>query len=545
MDAERARLAYERAQVAEAKERQRLYLESRMADVAVHNEDLGDAIAALHAIFHDTLDVDNFLDFDSLIEAESVPYFDPGNLAIQEPPPDPQRYSPRSPGMMERMLPGWRQRYSKKYEVGRQAYETAVVAYQARESDREQRFAAAQAEHARRIAEIETRIAQQRAEVEAFKADFHNGKPEAVSQYFTLVLEASQYPEGFPQRFRLAFVPESKQLVVEYMLPGYDCVPAVAEFKYVRAGDKVTERSRPVKERFELYKSVVAQVTVRALHELFEADRAGIVETIVFNGHVEAVNTATGKTERPCLVTVMTSRDKFLDRDFTRVDCLACLLDLSASVSKNPAELIPVRPILEFNMVDPRFIEEADVLSGLDQRPNLMELKPGEFESLITNLFAKIGLETRQTQPARDGGVDCVAFDNRAIFGGKVIIQAKRYKNTVSVSAVRDLFGSVHNEGATKGILVTTSGFGKASYEFAKDKPLELLSGTNLLYLLKVHANVDAKIVPPEHWVDPRSDTGSAHWDDPPTASSNGDVHAEDSARPSGSPSGHGESPGA
>ena len=170
-----------------------------------------------------------------------------------------------------------------------------------------------------------------------------------------------------------------------------------------------------------------------------------------------------------------------MDRDFSRVDPLACLLDLSASVSKNPAELTPVRPVLEFDMVDPRFVEEADVLSGLDQRPNLMELKPGEFESLITNLFTEMGLETRQTQPSRDGGVDCVAFDNRPIFGGKVIIQAKRYKNTVPVSAIRDLFGSVHNEGASKGILVTTSGFGRASFEFAKDKPLELLSGSNPL----------------------------------------------------------------
>jgi restriction system protein len=47
----------------------------------------------------------------------------------------------------------------------------------------------------------------------------------------------------------------------------------------------------------------------------------------------------------------------------------ACLLDLSAGLSKSPAELVPVRPVLEFNMVDPRFVEEEDVLSGLDQRP--------------------------------------------------------------------------------------------------------------------------------------------------------------------------------
>jgi restriction system protein len=132
-----------------------------------------------------------------------------------------------------------------------------------------------------------------------------------------------------------------------------------------------------------------------------------------------------------------------------------------------------------------------------------MELTPNEFENLITNLFQKMGLETRQTRPSRDGGVDCVAYDPRPILGGKVVIQAKRYKNTVGVSAVRDLFGTVHNEGASKGILVATSGYGQASFEFAEGKPLELLSGSNLLYLLSEHAGIEARIEPPEDWVDP------------------------------------------
>ena len=35
---------------------------------------------------------------------------------------------------------------------------------------------------------------------------------------------------------------------------------------------------------------------------------------------------------------------------------------------------------------------------------------------------------------------------------GKTVIQAKRYVNTVDVSAVRDLYGTVHNEGASRGI---------------------------------------------------------------------------------------------
>jgi restriction system protein len=45
------------------------------------------------------------------------------------------------------------------------------------------------------------------------------------------------------------------------------------------------------------------------------------------------------------------------------------------------------------------------------------------------------------------------------------------------------------NEGANKGILVTTADYGPDAYEFAKDKPLTLLSGSNLLHLLEKHGH--------------------------------------------------------
>jgi restriction system protein len=201
-----------------------------------------------------------------------------------------------------------------------------------------------------------------------------------------------------------------------------------------------------------LYASIIAQIALRTLSELFQADSMKCLDMIVFNGYVASIHKGTGQAVRTCLVTVRTSREVFLGLNLRQVDPQACLSVLNASVSKSPSELTPVRPVLELSMVDPRFVEEMDVLAGLDQRPNLMALTPSEFESLITNLFQKMGLEARQTQASRDGGVDCVAFDPRPIFGGKVVIQAKRYKNTVGVSAVRDLYGTVQNEGASKGI---------------------------------------------------------------------------------------------
>ncbi len=76
------------------------------------------------------------------------------------------------------------------------------------------------------------------------------------------------------------------------------------------------------------------------------------------------------------------------------------------------------------------------------------------------------------------------------------MIQAKRYTNTVGVAAVRDLYGTVLNEGATKGILVTTADYGPDAYQFAKGKPITLLNGSNLLHLLQkhgYHAKIDLK----------------------------------------------------
>lgn len=93
------------------------------------------------------------------------------------------------------------------------------------------------------------------------------------------------------------------------------------------------------------------------------------------------------------------------------------------------------------------------------------------------------------TQASSDGGVDAIAFDPDPIRGGKIVIQAKRYNNVVGVSAVRDLYGTVLNEGATKGILVTTSHYGRDSYAFAQDKPITLMNGSNLLSLLEKYGH--------------------------------------------------------
>jgi restriction system protein len=120
---------------------------------------------------------------------------------------------------------------------------------------------------------------------------------------------------------------------------------------------------------------------------------------------------------------------------------------------------------------------------------NLAAMDWEDFEHLCRELFEKAfagsGAEVKVTQASRDQGVDAVIFDPDVLRGGKIVVQAKRYTNTVDVSAVRDLYGALINEGATKGILVTTSQYGPDAYGFAKDKPITLLNGQELLGLLE------------------------------------------------------------
>lgn len=510
-EAERSRAAHVRASATEERERKRLYAESRVAEVAAMNEDVESQVQTLSSILSSSLNIDDYLDFESLKEQPQLPAWPQSSVDQPLPAPQSESFLPAPLTGLGKVF--GKARHEESVQAAQAAYRKAVADHHARERARVTELEHKKADLAAALEEAKARAADQNSQVDAFRKEFENGDPDAVVSYFELVLNASRYPANFPQAFRLAYVPESRQAVVEYEFPGAEVAPAAKLYKYAKATDKVTQSVRPVSQARALYASVVAQVTLRTVHELFEADRRRHVDVVVFNGVLHTVDPGSGQHIKPCLITLRTTRDAFEQLDLALVDPIACLRHLSAGVSKSPAELVPVRPILEFDMVDPRFVAESEALVLLDERPNLMELSPSEFEGLIQNLFTRMGLEAKQTRPSRDGGVDCVAYDPRPIFGGKVVIQAKRYKNTVGVSAVRDLFGTLQNEGASKGILVTTSGYGQASFDFAGNKPIELIDGANLLYLLKAYADVDAKIVPPDSWIDPRLDVG----EDPPS----------------------------
>ncbi len=194
-----------------------------------------------------------------------------------------------------------------------------------------------------------------------------------------------------------------------------------------------------------------------------------------------------------CIVSIQVKKSEFIEIELSNVDPKICFKNLKGIGSSKLSGITAIQPIAQINKNDKRFIVGHNVVEQINEGYNLAAMDWEEFEHLLREIFEKEfsanGGEVKVTQASRDGGVDAIAFDPDPIRGGKIVIQAKRYTNTVGVSAVRDLYGTVMNEGATKGILVTTADYGPDAYEFAKNKPMTLMNGANLLYLLEKHGH--------------------------------------------------------
>lgn len=477
----------------------RLYLESREAEALEANIEVADRVADLARILERTLEIDDTISFSQLRVTQAMPAFRiPPNLAHSEDEPSLVHFTRnlKAPSGFLALIPGARRRFEKAFALAERSYVAEHTAWKEAEDARQLQISKLRAEHDKAAKALEEKRALRNAEVDDFERSYRTGDPDAIVAYVGMVLENSSYPDGFPQVFSIAYQVASKQLILEYELPLPDLIPATTEFRYVKSRDQIISKDRKLSEIKSMYSEVISATALRTIHEVFESDQAAHISICCFNGYVSTVDPATGRDIRPHLISVRATKEAFSQIDLARVEKSICLKTLGAQISRSATEAQPVRPLVEFNMADARFVDQHDLLNELGSAPNLMDLSPGEFEQLVANLFGEMGLEAKLTRTSKDGGVDCVAYDPRPVLGGKVVVQAKRYRHTVGVSAVRDLFGTMSHEGANKGILVTTSGYGPDAFEFARDKPIELIEGSGLLFLLQ-EIGVKARIVMP------------------------------------------------
>ncbi|MGW1034536.1 restriction endonuclease [Streptomyces antibioticus] len=450
--------------------------EYRQAEAIRRTEELDAQVTALQGLLAAGCRAPAF-QVASLLRPEVVEPFAPGALAQPVPMPDLQHYQAQG---------GWTaSRRQQAQSEARARFERDWQTAQAAEARRQQQLASYQREYQEwadaRLAEVR----RHNAGVAALTDGMRRQDPDSVIEYLSAALYASTaWPQDFPRQVAAAYDPAARQLVLDWELPALGIVPEAKAVRYLVGSDQDKDVPRPAAQRRALYREALAQCVLLVLHELFAADgELGALESVTLNGFVDGHDPTTGRPGRFVLATVMVARSTFDGLHLAQVDAVGCLTDaLRGQLSARPDQLAPVRPGRR-----PDDVGNRVVAHGGDEEPDLFAMDPVAFEDLVADLFRAMGMQAVTTQRSNDGGVDVDARDPAPIRGGKIVVQVKRYRNTVPPTAVRDLYGTVQDAGANKGVLVTTSKFGPGSHAFANGKPLELVSGTELVDLLHRH----------------------------------------------------------
>jgi len=124
----------------------------------------------------------------------------------------------------------------------------------------------------------------------------------------------------------------------------------------------------------------------------------------------------------------------------------------------------------------------------------IKKITPIAFETLVVDVLLAMGYggfdegNGQVTRYVNDGGIDGIIKEDKLGLD-KIYIQAKRWENTVPVSAVRDFAGSLLSKKARKGVFITTSSFPQSAYDFVRsiDPTIVLIDGPMLANIMLEH----------------------------------------------------------
>jgi len=289
-----ARRAQRAARKRRAEQAAQQYFADRAAEADARSRALADRVAELRSILERGLRRNPRIDLAGM-RAEFVPPApDLGSVGWRAIPPDWSRYEPPPPSMVDRL--GGHARYRRQLAEARAAYEAAKAEYERAEAERQLRFDEARRRYVTELAEERHRVDEHNRRVDAFVAALRRREPAAVARFLGMVLDAEPLPASFPRSAEVSWPVAAASPVVRFELPGPDLVPAAAAVRYHRPTDELRELPRPAGEVAALHRSVLAQVVLLCLRDLFAADPG--LDAVTFVGHVRGVDVIRVDTRR-------------------------------------------------------------------------------------------------------------------------------------------------------------------------------------------------------------------------------------------------------
>jgi restriction system protein len=374
-EAERAQRQYEQAlraaERADSRAAAQLQREMKQAHIAAQeaeverlNGELALQLSDIDNVLAATLEVDDHVDLETLrrvaehppsTSQHSTPIPAPAPIAV---PAEPVFVAPEPPRGMSAVF--GKKKHAEAVAAAQAAHAEAHAAWQQAaaavpmqqlkqlsehqqaEQAREVRLSADRARYDTECAARQVEVDESNAALDQLISGLQAGTPEAVEEYLGIVFGNSVYPAEWPWPPAHRHDADTGELTVDLRFPAPDDLPSTRAYKYVRASDEITTTAQTQKEQKDRYAALVANMTLRTLHEVWEADRGGKVTSISLTGSVAHVDPATGKDTATPLIAVAVDRATFEDIDLSRVAPAETLRHLGAVVSKNPWALMPI-----------------------------------------------------------------------------------------------------------------------------------------------------------------------------------------------------------
>lgn len=291
--------------------------------------------------------------------------------------------------------------------------------------------------------------------------------------------------------FEIDYNIEDSTLIVNFKFPKENEFPKFKKYKFIKAHKSIKELEFKKAERENLIKDAYYSLYIAIVNDIVQIDTEKIISYIVLNGIYSGVDSRTGKEFEACIMTSKVEAEEFRNINLDKIEPKDTFKYFSGKGVPDTNNISPVEPIRFIDKGKFKLIETDEILSNLSIDTNLAAMDWRDFETLIKDLFElefrDQDIEIRNTQHSNDGGIDVVAFNNNPYTGGVILLQAKRYTNTVQPEPVRALKGSMDQHNAIRGILATTSKFGASSIEYARQHNITLIDGDKLVEMFKKH----------------------------------------------------------
>ena len=343
---------------------------------------------SLTCILRDGIEIDHVLDWEQLKDKAS----------FSEPKPEqPQHLSSSPPplrgsaeflpqlSLVDRLVPS---RRSRRIAEAERRYQDAIDKWNVSEKRHRETIASQQSAYEEKLKEWTSKktlhaiaLAGQHAEVDATKVAYEARQLQGLVEYWSHVLFATEYPEGFPKSFVLDYDAGTQTVVVEYELPDIECLPRRKELKYIAARDEFREVTVSDTWLNKTYDDVLYQICLRTVHEVFQSDTLNATTSVVFNGWVNYVDKSTGQEVNSCILSLQVTKAEFAQLNLAQVEPKACFRSLKGISGSKLSGRSAVRPILQLNKQDKRFVPSHDVAYELDDSFNLAAMDWLDFEN--------------------------------------------------------------------------------------------------------------------------------------------------------------------